>query len=159
MTITPADILAAADVLQQAAKEAEGTGAAMAIPLLEALDQLDMQAKAARSELKTQAIRGLEQPLMLGNRVWRKVPSIKKRPEQERIANMVKKLAATPDPNTGELHAIESVDRAVAIMSALYVSPSAIPKAGGLRILGVYIDDVSNEENTGYDLAFVEIPT
>lgn len=156
--ITVADLKAATDVLQQLVADAEGLGVTKAIPLLEALAELEAQAKAVRSELTTRAIRGLEQPLIIGNKVWRKSPKIKLRPDQARIGSLVRQLVVKPDDN-GELPPVDAaVEATINIMSAMYVSPSTEPKVTGLKLIGKTVGDVCNEESNGYELKFQEIP-
>jgi hypothetical protein len=65
-----------------------------------------------------------------------------------------------PDRETGELLTVpEAVDRAVDLMVGLYVSPSALPKVGGLKALGLTLDAVTREESDGYKLVATELPS
>ncbi len=158
--IEPVDVLACADICQQLTAEAEaGMSAELAIPRLEAIEALEAQLKAAKAELTTQALRGLERQKVIGNAVYRRKPKVKMRPDQSRIAGLVRGLVAAPD-DKGELPPVlDAVDRAIGVMSALYVSPSLVPKAGGMKMLGRYVDDVCTEESNGFEIEKVEIPT
>lgn len=144
--IENADLQAAADVAQQLFNEADSLDADTAIERLMALRALIVQCKAAESELQTRALRQLEQPRIVGDRVWRKVKRYTSRYRQDTIAGRVVTLAAV-DPSTGEtLSAMEATERAVKMMRALYVAPSTKPKSGGLNAVGVAFGDVTVEE-------------
>ena len=154
------DIDAAADVCQQLALEAVDFDATRAINALQALAQLEAQVKAAKSELTERALRGLEQPILIGNTAWSKKLSTKKRPDHEMILGRLRGMLDRPDRETGELLTVpEAVDRAVDLMVGLYVSPSALPKVGGLKALGLTLDAVTREESDGYKLVATELPS
>ena len=158
MIETP-DILAAADVCQSLADEASDYDATRAINALQALAQLEAQVKAAKSELTERALRGLEQPILIGNTAWSKKLDTKKRPDQEMILGRLRKLLTKPDEN-GELPpVVESVDRAIDAMVDLYVTPSGLPKVGGLKAIGLTMEQVTREESNGYKLIATELPS
>lgn len=156
MIETP-DLLAAADVLQQLTAEAEEMGAAAAIERLEALEAVTIQLNAAKAELKIRALRGLEQPLAVGNRVYRKVPDIKKRFQHEKILTAMRKLVTRADSNGEIMSGTDAAEILTKMFEKTYLSPSTTAKTGGLKALGLTIDDVSLEESTGFKLDFVEL--
>lgn len=139
------DVQAAADVMQQLYNEADSLDAETAIDMLMATRALIVQCKAAESELSTRALRQLEQPRLIGDRVWRKVKKYTKRYDQERISGRVVTLAAV-DGNGEMLSAMDATQRAVRMMQALYVAPSTTPKTGGLKAVGFDLGDVMSEE-------------
>jgi hypothetical protein len=53
----------------------------------------------------------------------------------------------------GEVPTVTEVaEKVVRKMTALYVSPSTVPKVGGVKALGLEMDDVCRDEHTGFEL-------
>lgn len=153
------DIDAATDVCQQLALEAVDFDATRAINALQALAGLEAQVKAAKSELTERALRGLEQPILIGNTAWSKKLDTKKRPDNDMILGRLRASLIRPD-SQGELPTVEqAVNKAIDVMVDLYVSPSGLPKVTGLKRLGLTMDLVTREESNGYKLVATELPS
>jgi hypothetical protein len=153
------DLEAIGDVAAWLAEQSDSLPPAQAAELLTEARKVAKALSMAISLLEAQLLSTIEQPVLVGNTVWSKVPAMKKRPDQQRIARLVVMSAALPDEN-GELPtANEAAAEATRMMSALYVSPSTVPKVGGLKQLGVEYGDFITDEHTGWDLKQTEIPT
>lgn len=151
------DMDAVCDVLAQLYNEAEGMSAEQALTMLTEAHKVKAALAAAISELETQALRGMEGPVLLGNVVWSKRRDVKLRPDQGKIGAKVAGMAAV-DRDTGEMRsAFEAAQEAVDLMAGLYVSPSTMPKFGGLKAAGLKVDDVTSEEFAGYKLHQQEV--
>jgi hypothetical protein len=152
------DLEACGDVFDWLCENADGLSADNAIPLLEAAQQLQQKLKLAIDMLKAQALSGIEQPILVGSVAWSKKPSIKYRPDQTKIAKAVVAVAIEPDHDTGEMRDAETAaERAVRLMQTLYVSPSTVPKVGGVENLGLTMKDVTREDRTGWELKRTEL--
>lgn len=115
--------------------------------------------KAAKSELTERALRGLEQPILIGNTAWSKKLDTKKRPDNDMILGRLRASLIRPD-SQGELPTVEqAVNKAIDVMVDLYVSPSGLPKVTGLKRLGLTMDLVTREESNGYKLVATELPS
>jgi hypothetical protein len=154
--ISQPDILAAADVVAQLSEEADQFGAEDAIIMLQAVNRLLAIAKSCASNLEAQALVTLEQPILIGNQAWSKKPSMKRRPDLPKIAHRVADVAAY-DGNGEVRPAHDAAELAVKLMEKLFVSPSSVPKSGGVSALGYDMDDVTREEHTGFELKVVEL--
>lgn len=156
--VTIHDLAACGDVFDWLYENADSLSAEKAIEMLEAAQQLHGRLRSAIHMLETQALKSIEQPILIGRVAYSKKPSIKKRPEQNKIAARVCDLASQPDMDTGEVGTTyDAAVAAVEMMRALYVSPSTQPKVGGVRNIGYKMDDVTTEERTGWELKRIEI--
>lgn len=156
--ISTADILAMCDVADQLAGEAADLAADDALALLEAVQVAVAALKNAESYLKSRAITTIEQPILVGHTAYSKVAVTKQRPDQALIKRAVVSLAASPDEEGEAPTAGDAAQRAVDLMAAMYVSPSTLPKVGGLRAMNLELSDVCSDEHTGWDLKKTELP-
>lgn len=151
------DLDAICDVLAQLYNEAEGMSAEQAISRLGDVNRVKAALAAAVSELETTAVRQMEGPILVGNVVWSKVRDVKRRPDHMKIDGRVVGLASV-DRDTGELlSAMAAAEQAVGYMRSLYVSPATMPKAGGLKEVGLGFDQISDEEFVGWKLRQQEV--
>jgi hypothetical protein len=152
------DLDACGDVFDWLAEHADELPPEKAIEMLEAAQNLQNKLKLAVDLLRSRALSTIEQPILIGRVAYSKKPQIKQRPDQTKIAGKVVRLAVC-DAETGEkLDDTETVaERAVALMQSLYVSPSTVPKVGGIRNLGMTMQEVTREEHTGWELKRTEL--
>lgn len=154
------DIQASTDVLAQLYNEADGFDVEKSITYLNAVLALEVQVKAAKSELEARALRLLEQPILVGNRAYSKKLVVKQRPIHDKITARVMRVAATSDASTGEvLSAAQAAENATKLMTQLFVAPSTLPKAGGLKAIGLTFDEVTRADDSGgtYELKVTEL--
>ena len=158
-----ADLLAMKDVAEGLSDLAGTLSAEQAVILLDAAEQAHKALGDSIAFLKSRAIDQLEQPILVsdgaGNTTaWSKKAEFKKRPNMPVIRELVNKVAvkAVIDEN-GEASPYDAVAKAVELMEGLYVSPSTLPKVGGVKELGVQFDEVFREEHTGFSLQRVDL--
>lgn len=127
-----------------------------------ALDGLAKAVKDAQSLVKTNVLALLVEPVVVdGHRYERKTDG-KWKPDgaliRQRVAEAARQEATHIDEETGEVirDLEEGVRVAVNLMAALYMSPSGMPKAGGLDKLGAFKRDVAKWSATGWRLAVDE---
>lgn len=157
MNVVAADLQAIYDVARLLTEQSDGLSAEQAISLMEEAKKAQQALRLAIDMLEAQALRGLEQPVLMGNVVYAKVPSMKKRPIVENIDAQVVRVAAQPDEH-GELpSAFDVAQTAVELMKSLYVAPSSVPKVGGIKKIGLDYGDAITEEHTGFELKRTEI--
>lgn len=157
MEVVAADLQAINDVVQLLAESSDSLTTEQAIELIEAARKAQQSLKAAIEMLEAQAISTIERPLLMGNVVWTKVPSVKKRPVPNIIDKAVLTFSAHPDGDGVMPTAYEAAQTAINMMKGLYVSPSTVPKVGGVKALGLDMGDVCTEEHTGYELKRTEL--
>lgn len=151
------DLQAIGDIARWLTEQADDLSAEQAVELIREAKLARKALDDAIAMLEAQAKKLIEQPILVGHTVWSKAPTMKKRPDQALIATVVVSTSCAPDDN-GELpHPRDAAQMAVDKMVALYVSPSTVPKIGGVKALGLRIDDVTIEEHTGFELKQVEI--
>ena len=151
------DLEACGDVFDWLAEASDSMDAQTAITMLEGALAVQAKLKVAIDLLRSQALKTIEQPILIGSVAYAKKPSFKMRPDQQLLARVVTELAAHPDEN-GELPtASVAAATATNMMKALYVSPSTVPKVGGVKALGLEMDMVCREEHTGFELRRTEI--
>lgn len=152
------DAMAALGILEEIAEISDSLSAKDAIEGIAQLTQLQVQLGTTIALIKGQAIKTLEQPMQVGNVIYYKDRVGKWRPDFQRIAGKVES-ASLCDPETGEIYdrPNDAVHRAVQLMKALYVSPSTMPKVGGLERIGSSKDDVAEFERTGYEIKTKEL--
>lgn len=155
--ITVADLQTIGDIADALTEQSDGLGATEAVILLDAALAAQARLKVAIDMLEAQALRSIEQPIVVGHTVYAKRRVYKKRPDQETIRRLVADQAARPDPN-GELPPVhEAAQAAVGLMAGMYVSPSTVPKVGGVQALGVGINDVCRREHTGFEISRTDL--
>lgn len=156
--ITFGDVYAICDVANQLANEADDLTADDAVRFLDAVAAAKKALGDAEAFLRARALTQIEQPIIVDGSAYSKVAAVKKRPDQALVQRKVVAIAAAPDEN-GELPpVVEAVERAVELMAGLYVSPSTVPKVGGVNALGLAIWDVVREEHTGWELKETKLP-
>lgn len=155
--INRADLQAIRDVAAALTEQSDSVTLEQAVILMREAKAAAATLRAAIDLLESRALSLIEQPVMVGNVVYSKKPEFKRRPDQTLIKRVVTEVAAAPDEN-GELPtAHDAATRAVATMAALYVSPSTVPKVGGVKALGLSMSDVCEEEHTGFTLSITEL--
>ncbi len=152
------DILAACDVADQLAREADDLSPEQALTLLEAVEAAEGALKNAAAFLRARALSQMEQPILVGSTAYSKVMDVKMRPRQLLIRGAVIDAASRPDENGEVPTAHEAATSAAEMMAALYVSPSTVPKTGGLKAIGIPYDDALTEEHTGWKIKKTELP-
>lgn len=155
--VTLADLQAVGDVAALLAEQADSLSAQQAVELLHAARLADKALKMAIDMLEARAMQQIEQPILVGNTVWAKKPSYKKRPDQKLIQRVVIAKASQPDEDGVAPTAHEAATAATLYMAALYVSPSTLPKTGGVNGLGLGLGDVVNDQHVGFELKTTEI--
>lgn len=157
--VSKADLYAITDVANLLLQEADGIESPeQAIELAQEARKAIAVLTAAAKMLEAQALAHMEsRPVLVGDAAYRKAPVIKMRPDQMLVKRVVTKVAARPDED-GVLPELDvAVAAAVDLMADMYVSPSTVPKVGGLRRMGLTLDDVCSEEHTGFELKRTEI--
>lgn len=157
MTVTLADLQAVGDVVDWVAEQTDSMTVEEAVTIGEALKDLAAKITIARTLCDTQVKTLLDgQPARIGDKVIVERQTGKWRPDQTRIKRRVVGMASC-DPTTGELRtASEAADAAVNLMYALFVSPSQMPKQGGMQKLGIDTPDIAEWEITGSELKVID---
>lgn len=156
--ITIADLRAVGDVADALAEQSDGLSAEQSVQLLTAAREAKAKLQAAIDMLEAQALTTIEQPILVGKTAWTKKPEFKRRPNWVLIRSTVIDQASAPSQETGEFpHPRDAAEAAVSMMAALYVSPSTSPKTGGVKALGLSLEDATVEEHTGFALKAVEL--
>lgn len=152
--ITPPDILAGADVLHDLNESYDQLDPETAYRLLVATEELQVQVKAAISNLRQQLIQKIEQPITVDGKTISKSQQMKWRPRQAQIQQRVIDVCLGVIEETGEvLPKEEAVALAVRLMGDMFVSPSTEPKVTGLREIGfTSLKKVADEEFTKWEL-------
>ena len=159
-----ADLEAMKDVAEGLSDLASSLSAEQSVILLDAARDAHKALDNAIAFLESRAIQQIEQPILVsdgrGNTTaWSKKAEFKKRPNMTVIRSLVNIAAidAVIDRDTGEVSPMDAVAKAISLMEGLYVSPSTMPKVGGVKELGVEFDEVFVEEHTGYTLKKVDL--
>lgn len=159
-----ADLLAMKDVAEGLTDLSGTLSAEQSVVLLDAAREVYKALGNTIAFLESRAISQIEQPILVsdgkGNTTaWSKKAEFKKRPNMPAIRLLVNQVAidAVLDRDTGDVSPMEAVAKAVELMEGLYVSPSTMPKVGGVKELGVEFDAVFEEQHTGYTLKRVEL--
>ena len=159
-----ADLLAMKDVADGLSDLSSSLSAEQAIVLIDAATEAHKALGDAIAFLKSRAIDQLEQPILIadgaGNTAaWSKKATFKRRPNMPAIRLLVNQVSvdAVMNRETGDVSPMEAVAKAVELMEALYVSPSTMPKVGGVKELGVEFDAVFTDEHTGFQLQKVDL--
>lgn len=153
-----ADLQAVGDVLDWVCEASDSMTVETAIEFSVALTALIAKARMAQSLCETAAKTMLDgQPALIGDTLYVEKATGKWRPDQSRIRARVVGMSSC-NPETGELvTAPEAAERAVNFMYTLFVSPSTMPKVGGLDLLGLDKRDVADWEKTGSELSAVQL--
>ena len=145
--MTPQDVLASVDVLNDVDENTDSMGIEDAVAMREAVVSLMSAARMTLALIDTQLVNTLESPREInGMRYEVRKSDGKWRPDHSKVNNVVKTRAYI-DPDTGEvLGSSTAAERAIAMMEDLYVSASTMPKVGALDKLGLKKWDVADQE-------------
>lgn len=157
MTVTIGDLQAVGDVVDWVAEQTDSMTLEEAVTIGEALRELSTKIALAKALCETQVKTLLDgQPARVGDKVIVERKTGKWRPDQSRIKRRVVGMAGC-DPSTGELRTgPQAAEAAVDLMYALFVSPSQMPKQGGMQKLGIDTPDIAEWEVTGSELKVVD---
>lgn len=157
MTVTTADLQAVGDVLDWVAEESDSMTIEEAMAVLETLVEVGKKLAMAKALCETQIKTLLDgQPAKVGDKIVVERQTGKWRPDQGRIKRRVVGMAGC-DPSTGELRTgPQAAEAAVDLMYALFVSPSQMPKQGGMQKLGIDTPDIAEWEITGSELKVID---
>lgn len=159
MSITPADILAATDVLTQAQDESDDMPFETAIALREAVTELKRRASETVGLLEMEMLRQVESaPKTVGGVTYIAVNDSKDTWDHDAIEARVVAAArlAAVDHETGEVDPAEAARRAAWFMRKVYVSPSTTAKTGALGELDLDATDVRTRTKKGRRLHEVD---
>lgn len=152
--ISKGDIAAIGDVVDQLTAEINDMDAAAAIGMSSALAEVKAKIELAVSLMKTRTLNVMDgQPIQIGSTLYAPKPTGKWRPEWRMVRSAVLKAALGDELPT----ATEAAARAVDIMRDLYVSPSQVPKKGGLDHLGIDLPDIATWEKGVSDIRKIEM--
>ena len=157
MTVTTADLQAVGDVLDWVAEQSDSMTVEEAMALIDVLAEIGKKVTMAKSLCESQVKTLLDgQPAKIGDKVVVERQTGKWRPDQTRIKRRVVGMAGC-DPATGELRTgPQAAEAAVDLMYALFVSPSQMPKQGGMQKLGIDTVDIAEWEHTGSELKVID---
>ena len=159
MSITPADILAATDVLTQAQNESDDMPFETAIALREAVEELKRRAGETIGLLTMEMLRQVEAaPKTVGGVTYIAVNDSKDTWDHDQIEARVVAAArlAAVDPGSGEIDAAAAARWAAHFMRRAYVSPSSTAKVGALSELDLDASDVRTRTTKGRRLHEVD---
>lgn len=149
----PADIRSLADDVAVVAERSDSLAVKEAAEMMVALDVLASAVATAASLVRSRLVGLLAEPVLIDGRCWSRKADGRWKPQQYRVAESVVRRAAIADTDTGELRSpTEAANEAVRLMQSLYVSPSTMPKTGGLEALGLAKRDVASWDQTGWKL-------
>lgn len=152
-----ADIQAVGDVLDWLCEQSDNMSIEAAVEMVAALDALAKKVSMAKSLCETQAKKLLDgQPAKVGDKIIVEKATGKWRPNQARIKNVVLSRSLVDDNGEREAEPDQAASRAIALMFSLYVSPSQMPKVGGLKELRLKNEDVADWERTGSELKVID---
>lgn len=158
MNITPADILAATDVVDQLLNEADSATFAEAQALEPALSALVKKCNDAKAMLHSAAVAAMEgQPVVLDGVVHVPKAEGKWRVDWPKFRARVADAAKVSSEGVVLRTANQKVDRAIELMCSAFVSPATVPKAGALKLLRIDdLADVASWEKTGTKIVTIE---
>ena len=155
------DIGAMCDVIADMTETTDSMTVEEAVHLRESIVEMRRQAATLLGLIDTQLVTILESPRVIEGILYEVKSEGKWRPDHGKIVAAVKQHSVV-DTETGEMStAPEATERAMKFMKDLYVSPSGMPKSGGLSKLGLDKSDVAHYEKSGNRLsatAVVEEP-
>jgi hypothetical protein len=156
MDLTPQDVLAAVDVLNEITERSDNLELDEAIAFKEAAEQLKAAVGKCLSLLETQLRQQLEgQSRQVGTRLYTTKADGKWRPEHDVIrAKLISRCSV--DGNGEIRRTADALSMMWDLMKALYIEPSKMPKTGGLDKLNLDKSDVSHWEKTGTRIEVVE---
>lgn len=150
--ITAADIRAIGDIADAITDQIETFTIEQAVTFCDLLEDVGKRIAAARHACEAKAKALLDgQPATIAGKVYIEEATGKWRPQQPKIRERVAVMAAH-DSSGRALSATVAAQRAVDLMYALFVSPSQMPKQGGMKQLGLQNEDIAEWEETGSQL-------
>ena len=159
MSITPADILAATDVLTQAQNESDDMPFVVAVALREAVTELKRRATETVGLLEMEMLRQVEAgSKTVGGVTYIAVNDNKDAWDHDAIEARVVEAAKgiATDHETGVMDPAEAARRAAWLMRKIYVSPSTTAKTGALGELDLDATDVRTRTKKGRRLHEVD---
>lgn len=128
-----------------------------ALEMLQALQGMASHLRQAIGAVETHLCDVLESPREFNGKLYEIKNAGKWRPDHDEIKQRVR-AASSLDAATGELLDRQmAVEIAVDIMYDLFVSPSTMPKTGGLERLGLDKPDVADFERQGKRVAATDV--
>lgn len=157
MTTHP-DLAAAGDVVRDLVETIDSLNPEQALALRTALEGVQAEVRTALSMLDSHLLNTLEQPAQVGDTVYMRKRTYKKRPLHDEIKRLLVNRS-TVDLDTGELIDTPraAAERAVALTYDLFVSPSTVPKVAGVKQLKADYGDVVTEEFDGYKVVAQDV--
>lgn len=145
--MTPEDIRAAGDVLDDVAELSDSMTVEQAVAYREAANELWTKVKQTIGLLDTQLVTVLESPRAFNGMLYEVMQSDGKwRPDHMLVDQEVQRQSLI-NMETGEFRdPTEAVQAAMETMSDLYRSAQTMPKVGGLKKLGLNKWDVADQE-------------
>jgi hypothetical protein len=159
MSITPADVQAAIDVLRQAGDESDDMDFELATELRLAISDLIGHARTTVSLLETEMLRQVEeQPRQVGGLNYMAVNKYRDRDDHDAVEARVVAVARLQavDQETGEIDPAEAARWAAHWMRKIYVAPSHEAKKGVLDELELDVKQVRAREKVGRRLHVVD---
>ena len=133
----------------------EGLEAFECIDIEDAIATLGAAVSRAKSMVRTQLLAKLEEPVIVGGKVYSKVETGKVRPKHDVIRKaIIRHAAADEDGEMRDAHG--AAERAVELTYALFVSPSTAPKVTPLEDVGLFKRQATRWERTGFDVAVTD---
>lgn len=134
----------------------EGLEAFECIDIEDAIATLGAAVGRAKSMVRTQLLAKLEEPVIVGGKVYSKTETGKTRPKHDVIRKaIVRHSVADEDGEMRDPH--EAAERAVGLTYALFVSPSTVPKITPLEDIGLFKKQATRWEHTGYDVTVTDV--
>lgn len=152
-----ADIDAMLDVLTDLGEQADASPEVTA-PIYEALTRLGAHVTAVKGLFESGLKNGLEQPQVIGARLYAAKPDGKWRPDHQAIKSNIISTAIL-DRETGERRDAEDAARlAVELTYGIFVAEKSDPKVTGLKAIGFADKRAASEwEHTGKTLVVTDL--
>ena len=156
-SVTPADLMAVADVFRDVDELSDSLDIESAVELLQAAKTVAKSLRTTIGLIETQLCNTLESPRTIDGRLYEVKSDGKWRPDHSKVQAAVKQHSMV-DTQTGEMFDTSgAVDRCMTIMHNLYVSPQGMPKVGGLEQIGLDKPDVAHYDRVGKRLSVQEV--
>lgn len=154
MTISPGDIAAVKDVLEQLLDEIDNMDARQSILMRDAVEGLKAKAAEVESFLTTRALNTLEgQPIKVGDKIYFPKTKGKWRTNHKEVQRMIATHATIDDNGEIENDPTKAALNAIRLTYDLFVSPSMVPKSGQLESnFKKSWRDIADWERTGEEL-------
>lgn len=151
------DVAAMESVLDDVKTNVEALDVEAAIRMLEAVKQLKANAHDTIAHIEVWLTEILESPREFNGKLYEVKSAGKWRPDHDEIKRHAREVAFV-EQETGEMYGtIETAQRAVDLMYELFVSPSTMPKVGGLERMGLKKADVADFERDGKRISVTDV--